>query len=284
MVFSGVDDYNVYKDNVTIIINSCDSYGDVIELFFKAFDEYWPNNKFPIVLNVESSDILAYTEMEKVGKGWGERLIDVLDSIETDYVIMVFDDFILEDFVDENKIYAALDILKNDTESSVFYLNAACLRDHQDDPDNDYRLLKQDSDYRMNSVPSIWKKNDLKFFTRPIDNPWSWEVFGSYRTFNINKNFYSTSSISKNIFKYNREKGGAIYRGKWVKDVVEDKIKKYSLEIDLNERGVIEFSDKVSRPLKWKIGFLVLGYKSIGFKMYKFILRYFNLKLKGYFK
>ena len=39
--------------NNVIIINTCDAYNDVWELFFKAFDEYWPRCEYPIILNTE---------------------------------------------------------------------------------------------------------------------------------------------------------------------------------------------------------------------------------------
>lgn len=285
MKFVEVDNQASFKNRVTIVVNSCDAYNDVLELFFKAFQEYWPDNTFPIVVNAESSPLLEYNETEKRVKPWGERLIDILSKVETQYVIMLFDDFILEDTVDSKKINAVLNVLHNDNQSAVFYLNAGCFTDHKNDPDNDYQLLKDKVDYRLNSAPSIWKREELISFTKPIDNPWSWEVFGSYRTFNKNKNFYSASSQTKNIFNYNDKKGGAIYRGKWVREVVEPKINKYGLNIDLQIRGFVDFDEKVRRPLRWKIDFLILGYKSIGFDMYKFIFRYLKSKFsKGIVK
>lgn len=281
MKFVEVDSPGFFENRVTIVVNSCDDYSDVLELFFKAFQEYWPDNIFPVVVNSESSPLLGYDEAEKRAKPWGERLIDILSKIETQYVIMLFDDFVLEDTIDSKKINGALNLLDNDNQASVFYLNAACVRDHEDDHHNDYRLLKDKVDYRLNSVPSIWKREDLISFTKPIDNPWSWEVFGSYRTFNKDKNFYSTSSQAKNIFNYNYKKGGAIYRGKWVREVVGSKIEKYNLKIDLDERGFVDLDEKVNRSLRWKIDFLILGYRSIGFGMCRFVFRYFKLKLKG---
>ena len=146
------------------------------------------------------------------------------------------------------------------------------------EPHNDFRILKDYADYRLNSVPSVWKKKDLLKYTRKFDNPWTWEIFGTYRTFGKNI-FYSTSSQQHDIFKYNSKKGGAIYRGKWVKEVVEDKIVKYKLNININSRGVVNQSEKVDRSFFWKINFLFLGFKSIGLKMFLFLFRYLKLKM-----
>ena len=44
-------------NEVTIIVNTCDDYEDVWELFFCAFQEYWPGCKYQIVLNTESKNL-----------------------------------------------------------------------------------------------------------------------------------------------------------------------------------------------------------------------------------
>ena len=268
----------VPSSDVTVLVNSCDAYKDVQVLFYKALNEYWPDIPYKVVMNSESNELLGYTDKEKIEKPWGARLIDILNKINSKYVIMLFDDFILEDKIDQDKINATLNLLENENRSSVFYLNVASVREHKDDPSSDYRILKNQADYRLNSVPAVWKKKDLLKYTRKFDNPWTWEIFGTYRTFGKNI-FYSTSSQQYDIFKYNSRKGGAIYRGKWVKEVVENKIAKYKLNLDLSKRGIVNQSEKVNRSFFWKINFLLLGFKSIGIKMFLFLFKYLKLKM-----
>lgn len=270
----------ISSNDVTIVVNSCDAYEDVRTLFFSAFKEYWADNVFPIVENYESLSCLGYSEDQKRSVTWGKRLLDVLACIESKYVILLFDDFILESKVDNKKINAAISVLDADPSSSVFYLNAASVAWHPDEPDEDYRRLKPNAEYRLNSVPAVWKKSDLMSFTGKEDNPWAWEVFGSYRTFGHAKSFYSTSSQSKNIFNYDYRKGGAIYRGKWVKSVALPKIKKYGLAIDFSVRGCCDLDEDVGRSLMWKLGFLRTGWRMVGFSVFRFILRAAIGKLK----
>lgn len=276
--FKKINPENTYFD-VTIVVNSCDSYSDVLPLFNCALEEYWSDRNFPVVINCESNPILNYSDIDKDSVSWGERFKDILCLIKTKYVIILFDDFILESKVDNSKIESAISVLEADINSSVFYLNAACVASHIDDPSEDYRKLKDDVDYRLNSVPSVWKRQDLINFTSVKDNPWSWEVFGSYRTF-YKKNFYSVSSQKNNIFNYNYKKGGAIYRGQWVKDVVVPKIDKYGLKIDLKLRGFCNAEDKIQRTLAWKLNFLLIGWQSVNFKVFKFLFRSLFKKIK----
>lgn len=273
MIFNPTKDEKINSNEVTIIVNSCDAYSDVVEIFLLALREYWPDNPFKVIINKESNEILNYSNKEKLSKRWGERLLDLLQKVNTPFTILVFDDFILEGIVDTNKIYSIINLLKDDIKSSVFYLNPICVKDHIDDITEDYRLLKDNIDYRLNSTPSVWKTKELIRYTDKIDNPWSWEVFGSYRTYNNNRNFYSSSSQAKKYFNYNDDKGGAIYRGKWVKEVIKSKVLKYNLKIDLEERGLLNLDEQFKRSFQWKVQFILLGFNSIGFKMIIYLYR-----------
>jgi hypothetical protein len=131
----------------------------------------------------------------------------------------------------------------------------------------------------MNSCPAIWRRRDLLSFTGKWDNPWAWEFFGSYRSVSQKKKFYTLNDNYPNIISYNHVKGGAIYRGKWVKEVVESKILKYKLNINLNIRG---FSDSIlyeKRSIFWKINFFIIGFKMIGFKIIVPLFKYFRTNL-----
>jgi len=268
-------------DEVTILVNSSDGYSDVIPLFESAFNEYWPENQSNIVINYESSPLLAYTEEEKAKKTWGARFLDIVNTIETDFILLLFDDFILESKIDEQRILAALEVLVNDPKGSVFFINAASLREHIDEPQEDYRILKDHADYKINSVPALWRREHLLNFTSKFDSPWSWEVFGTVRTWGSKLNFYSMSSQENNIFNYDYSRGGAIYRGKWVKPVVEDKIIKYNLDLDISDRGFVTKTERVKRPWSWKLNFLYIGFLSLRFRMFKFLLKAFLEKFES---
>jgi len=141
---------------------------------------------------------------------------------------------------------------------------------------NKYVLLDDKVDYRLNSSPAIWRRKDLLGYTGVFDNPWAWEVFGTFRTIGDGKKLYCPSEKEEDIFKYNYNKGGAIYRGKWVRDVVVDKNEKYGLNVDFSERGFSIEDGHEKRSLKWKIDFILLGYKMVGLKVFSFIYRTFK--------
>lgn len=269
-------DSEKFNNDVVILINSCDQNFDVLSLIIKSIDENWKDNPFKIKINTESNGL--FNEKNSIKNiEWGERLIKNLRSLKSTYVIFLLDDYILEERINIDLIYKALEVLHADENGSVFYLNY-CTSDEE--KGGDYFKLKAVKDARLNSHPAIWKRKDLLQLTEPFDTPWSWETFGNYRTFNSIKNFYSVSSKDNDIYKYDYRLGGAIYRGKWVKEVVQPLVIRFGFDIDLSKRGFVSLNEDYKRPLKWKLLFISLGFKSIGFRMFGYLFLYLKKKIK----
>jgi hypothetical protein len=268
--------------NITILLNTCDAYSDVLKLFFAALNEYWPNNYYKIVINSEKNIYDDYNVITHTCSlnycTWGKRLKSTLQSIETEYVLMLFDDFILEDFVRVVDIISAENLLSTNKEISVVYLVNTKLPLKEPDDQNQFIELSSNCDFRLNSFPGLWRREHLVSYTGINDNPWAWELFGSFRTFQNNRPFYSLNPKFSNIFPYNYERGGGIYRGKWVREVVEHKISKYSLDINTSIRGYSDTLVYQPRTLIWKLNFFIIGYKMIGVKVFEVIFRMIKSK------
>ena len=280
---------NLKKDNVelTIVVNTCDLYCDVLSLFFAAFSEYWPDCKYKVVINAEHQkytqyDAVTHNYMNTNGVSeWGDRVLQTLNSIDSEYVLMLYDDFILENRVNLDDIQVAIKLLAEDADAAVAYLINTSLPCCSEPYREHFSLVKDSVDYRLNSAPAIWRRSDLSNYIGRHDNPWAWEVFGSYRTFGDGKNFYTLTPGFSDIYPYNYKKGGAIYRGRWVREVIEQKFKKYQLDIDPCIRGYSEDAINEARSFKWKIQFMLTGYQMVGFKSLLFIARYFKAKFHG---
>lgn len=282
-----IDSRDVFHDKkITIVVNTCDAYHDVLKIFLCALKEYWPDRKYNVVINTEDkifelgSNNIAFHRCNNIGGKdlWGARLLETLKSITTEYIIMLYDDFILEEPVCDHKIKKIIKLMDEDRDIVVFYLMDIGLNPISTGAESEYSIISDGIDFRLNSAPAVWRRDDLINYTGIYDNPWAWEVFGSYRTFGDKKRFLSVANSDKNIYKYNYKKGGAIYRGKWVSEVVLPIIKKYNLDIDLTKRGVADLHRVEKRSLRWKLEFLYLGYRMVGFKFLLFLLGYIKRK------
>jgi hypothetical protein len=195
--------------------------------------------------------------------------------------MMLYDDFILDASVSNQRIEQAVDLLRTHACAVVVYLIDTALPLKSSNTDEPFIVIKDRVDYQLNSAPAIWRKQALMDYTEAGDNPWAWEVFGSYRSWGDGRTFYSLNPKHLDVYPYNYNKGGAIYRGKWVREVVEKVANKYPLTIDWSKRGFSSDTVFEKRSLIWKLRFVQTGFRMVGWKALYFGLNYVRAKLNA---
>lgn len=274
---------NSTAHDLTIIVNTCDAYYDVLDIFFYALQEFWPDCPYPIVINTETR---FYTHRASVhhhhsligADDWGERLLATLTTIKSEFVIMLYDDFILDAPVSTKRVREALCFLQEQPSSAAAYLIKTSMPLTDNDRASVFVPVKERVDYRLNSAPGIWRKQALMDFTKVGDTPWAWEVFGTYRAWGDPRTIYALNPNQPDIYFYNYEKGGAIYRGKWVREVIDQVKKKYPLNIDWDVRGFSSSTNFEKRSILWKLRFIETGFRMVGFKAFYFLVSYLRKK------
>lgn len=274
------------RHDLTIVVNTCDAYHDVLGIFFRALHDYWPDCPYPVVINTESNthDYPARVHNHRSKSGvddWGDRLRSTLTSIDTEFVLMLYDDFILHASVQNQLVQTALQLLQSHAQAAVGYLINTDLPLQVPHNSGMFIPLKEKGDYRLNSAPAIWRKKALMNYTAAGDTPWAWEVFGTYRTWGDGRVFYTLNPSQDDIYPYNYAKGGAIYRGKWVREVVEHVAHRYRLDIDWSLRGFSSDTAFEKRSWMWKLRFMQTGFRMVGFKALHFLASYIKDKLRA---
>lgn len=271
--------------NTAILINSCDAYSDVLKLNLCALEEYWENCELPIYINTESKRVqsdyfnicsIEYKNSNKNDR-WGIRFKNALKNINQEFVIVIYDDYILESDINYNILSHFITIMSNSNLVDCFYLTYQNFKLTFDDSKKIY-YVDNDNYYRINSAPALWRKDVLERLIEDNENPWTWEFFSMYKGCALNLGIYSVPSKEQNIFNYNNSKGGAIYRGKWVSEVALPIIKKYNLNINIDDRGCINMDELSPRSLIWKLNFFLTGFKMVGFHSFKLFKYYFKTK------
>jgi hypothetical protein len=279
---------NFHPANLTVVVNTCDAYKDVLEVFFSAFRRYWPDCPYPVLINTESSEprygVAVHRYKATDGyDDWGARLRATLNSLDTEFVLMVYDDFVLNTPVSNQRVAGALALLNSRPAAAAVYLINTKLPLDIDDAnmDDEFVPVKSRADYRLNSAPAVWKRQALLDYTAAGDTPWAWEVFGTYRSWGDEKIFYSLNPASDAVYPYNHAKGGAIYRGKWVRDVVEEVMRIHPLNVDWNIRGFSSDAEFEKRPWSWKLNFIRTGFRMAGWKAVFFLRSYIVEKINA---
>jgi hypothetical protein len=237
------------KDELTVLVNSTDSFEDCWYPFFKLFERYWPQCRHRIVLNTETKDYW-YPKLNitasKVCKdnpneriSWGESLIRCLRGIDTEVILYLQDDYFLNDHVDVNVLAQFLEIMQTEKFSHIRLME---LDNGGPWHQSRYPLLWEiapKANYRINLQAGLWRKDRLRFYLNPRESAWQFERWGSFRAHRTEDTFYC-----QNLDEFNRQKRyivpyepTGIVRGKWHRSAVLELFKANGIDIDFSRRG-----------------------------------------------
>ena len=214
----------------SVLVCSCDKYEEAWIPFFSLLKKYWPDCPFGLYLNTETKkcDIEGVTTINVDSKCWSERLNKALASIETEFVIVMLEDFFIQKKVDDSKIKDLIDVMSLNTDIAVFYLNRITGYKDPSPYQDFYEMLptNQYSRYMLNCQTAIWRRSVLEHSTRTSFSPWDFEEFGYKNQKNYLKDFhfycsnitYYDSIREKDIFSYLliRDLGYGIWQSKWL--------------------------------------------------------------------
>lgn len=228
------------KTDCTIVVSSCDGYSDLWVPFFKLLKIQWPDRPYPIVLNTETKDFSFEDLNIKVPHfpnaqemTWGERFIRVLESIDTEYILFMLEDYFLQEPVNQPMIEQCLEWMDEDPNIACFYLiegrKDACPKSEKY---IGFDKRQQKVVYKLSAQASVWRREQLIKYTSVEDQTaWEWEKEGTQRCLEYTEDFYIITKGEEPAFKYYSE----IRRGKWIRKVkvFEEK----GIEVDYSERG-----------------------------------------------
>lgn len=203
------------KDKLTVVIGSCDSYKNMWKNFDILFKRYW---------NVDTNNIfvgetipIPYNGYKNVLPGinlpWGQRILEGLDLVKTEYVCLLLEDYYFTENIDTNFIQQHIDILEERGADKVMFDKLY--------PPDIYSLIQLESDlfqFRrqsmyLNSVqPAIWKTDYIKDVLKPDYSPWDFELKGNFYTSTINPKILLKAREKSVYFNYSRV-GGRLSEG-----------------------------------------------------------------------
>lgn len=206
------------KNDVAIIYCTCDKYSFLWEGFFTLLSRYWNNCDLKIVLNTESKEYngpkfnLNITQPLQCSKDvkWSKRLLLSLEEANTEYVILFLDDFYLKSQVNEKLLNECMMKMRNDKKTKV--MTFASQVGTRKKYFKNFELRKKICQYRINAQIGIWRTDYLKKIIRVNENPWEFEINGSFRSSIYGGKIYSIIEGTPKVFDY--DYGFLIIRGK----------------------------------------------------------------------
>lgn len=244
------------ENELTVVVNSCDTYSDVWDLFFTAFQTQWKDCPYNIVLNTQNMKysfknlpITVHNHHMRKGQKdqWGKRYRETLETISTTYVLPILDDFVFTEPVKNPELIEEIvKFMDENSNVTVVYLDAFpkwCFTLEESKELPKFGKMPQVCSYKLSTGTAVWRRERLISLIKDFETPWEWEMYASYRACRLQcGDFYAPvdalEDLPKNMmFKF--PLGGVIRRGLWHSDAKE-LIDRYGIDIDVNIRGIMD--------------------------------------------
>lgn len=246
-------------NDISMVLCSCDNYDDAWIPFCKQLVKNWPGFDMPIYLGTESKsfsfeglDIRCPLAGGKIYRNWSERLIKLLDSIDTEYILFMLDDFWLSKPVDVDAFNKIFGYMKTDRS-----MGFVCLRNENQGgkktavpiekrriPSRYPELVRclSKEPFRITTQVGIWRRNYFLKLLRRHESAWYFETRATWRSKFYREKIYD---VLDTVITY--PVGGFFGGGK----CYEDYMPLYDSDITqkcVEKRGLTHFGDKRDYP------------------------------------
>jgi hypothetical protein len=239
---------------LSVLVNSTDSYHDCWEPFFTLFSRYWPTCQLPVLLNTEQlafqHDAVDVRATRVAGlttianPTWSQSLHLALEECPTDLVLYLQEDYFLQSPVRADLIGGLVERMRASRSGGGRPIDCVRLLDCPDagpwmERDDDVWPVAPHAFYRVTLQAAIWDRAALSSLLRRHESPWQFEIRGSRRA----------SARQYNICSVNRNRFGpsgsmvmdyvptGIVRGRWMQPIVEPLFEREGIEVDFETRG-----------------------------------------------
>lgn len=224
-------------NKISLIFNTCDKYECLWNGFFTLWNKYWPGFDAPIILNTETKEFafanysIKRPVFVKETPTWSERLYASLKSVETPYVLLALDDFYLKSPVDTETLNMCIAQMDKDESVKLFTFGWQPGKNRQCEfSDDRFEERGRFAPYRVNAQIALWRVSYLLKIIKLYENPWEFELNGSFRSSIYGGRLFSLKKNAPLVFDY--DWGFLIVRGKLNREVSEYFVKNEGIKFD----------------------------------------------------
>lgn len=167
------------KDNLTLVIHSCDLYSDLWDGHVQLLNQNWGNRNLNTLLVTDKITTKQYNNVTLISAGEGtefsQRTKFMLNFVNTKYVLITLDDYYPIKEINNSKIEYLINIMENE---NLDYIRLF------PDPNSrkkfgSYKKLYHipfDINYSVNLYQGIWRKTFIEKTIGAPMNAWQYEV------------------------------------------------------------------------------------------------------------
>lgn len=248
------------RPSCSVLVMSCDAYSDLWRPFFTLFWRYWPDCPWPVYLGTNHRSVADECVFSLCAGDaeWTQRLRFCLDHIDSDFVLLLLDDYFFDGPVDTAIVSENLAALARlgGYQLRLFPLPG---------PDRKltrYRgigIIHPRAAYRVSTQAAFWKRTHLLDILAGSESIWDFEWNATKRSRVHETGYYATYEP---VIRYRQ----VVERGEWFRAAAVY-FGKQQIGCDFRARPIISrgraFKRSVTarlRHLKSRLGALALRF------------------------
>lgn len=173
---------NRYADCAILFISS-DRYRDIWGNAFGQYSKHWKDCPYKTYLGsnniVYEGPVNVTTLLSGADRDWSTSMNAILEQITEKYLLVILEDFIIVSDVDTDLVQEHFEYMQLNGINHMHPINKSIKYD--EDLNDLYGVYSQGAPYRCN-VYGYWNKECLQKLLVPGENPWNFEIMGSYRS------------------------------------------------------------------------------------------------------
>lgn len=187
--------------DITILVSTCDNFYDLWENNKKLFDKFWPHPPKIVYFSDFNTHNPYFNTLTFGNCEFSLRLKKALDTIETKYVFLTLDDYLLDKFVDSQSLDFCYNFMEDNKADYFRFFNRTKVKGKYIDKTYKIkRLPLTKKAYEINLYPSIWKTDSLREIAKKDENIWKFEARMTRRA--REHNFVAFATYDLDIFHF----------------------------------------------------------------------------------
>lgn len=161
---------------VDVVVLSCDKYSQYWDKFFKLKRKYWKDCPYDTYLVTETKKRHATKMINVDSPIWTKRFREALEKLDSDYVIVLLEDYFIRSKVLQDRIEQCLEYMKGDYDPIVWNFEHNYRKSSGLGMPSGWLNQYNRQVYLNSTQPSLWHRKRLIERLQKDQNPWEWEL------------------------------------------------------------------------------------------------------------
>ena len=170
------------KSDYSIIISSCDKFSDLWDANVALLEKNWADRGVDTYIVTDAPTEKTYQNVKILSAGEGteitERIRFALETVKSEYIFFLLDDYFLTDKIDAGKVDYYVGVMKKEALDYLrlyTFINAKYFKEKIACYDDVYRVTT-DARYNINLYPCVFSRSFLEATLEGEKNAWQYEV------------------------------------------------------------------------------------------------------------